>query len=74
MTKEQIIASFDVFLTVHHSTDLFQLQLNAQFLYSIIIYILHYDPQNVSSNNVLILRRSNCILTASGIVILCKRP
>jgi hypothetical protein len=31
---------FYVFLTVHHSIDLFNYQLNAQFLYSI-IYVLH---------------------------------
>ena len=31
--------------------------------------MLHYDPQHVSS-----VRRTNCITTASGIVILCKQP
>ena len=36
--------------------------------------MLHYDPQHVSSSNLLILRRTNCITTASGIVILCKQP
>ena len=36
--------------------------------------MLHYDPQNVSSSNLLILRRTNCITTASGIVTLCKQP
>jgi hypothetical protein len=41
----------------------FNYQLNAQFLYSVIIYILHYNPRRVSSNTVLILRRSNCIVT-----------
>ena len=46
-------------------------QLNAQFLYSIIIYLLHYNPQHVSSSTVLIFRRTNCIITASGIVTLC---
>jgi len=30
---------FDVFLTVHHSVDLFNYQLNVQLIYSIIIYI-----------------------------------
>ena len=49
-------------------------QLNAQFLYSITIYMLHYNPQHVSSSTLLILRRTNCIITASGIVTLCKRP
>jgi len=49
-------------------------QLNAQFLYSITIYMLHYNPQRVSSSTLLILRRTNCIITASGIVTVCKRP
>ena len=36
--------------------------------------MLHYDPQHVSSSTLLILRRKNCITTASGIVTLCKQP
>jgi len=36
--------------------------------------MLHYDPQHVSSSTLLILRRTNCITTASGISTLCKRP
>ena len=32
--------------------------------------MLHYDPQHVSSSMLLILRRTNCITTASGIVTL----
>jgi len=36
--------------------------------------MLHYNPQHVSSSTLLIFRRSNCIITASGIVTLCKRP
>ena len=48
-------------------------QLNAHFLYSITIYKLHYNPQHVSSSTLLIFRRTNCIITASGIVTLCKR-
>jgi len=35
--------------------------------------MLHYDPQHVSSSTLLILRRRNCITTASGIVTLCKQ-
>jgi len=35
---------------------------------------LHYDPQHVSNSALLILRRTNCITTASGIVTLCKQP
>jgi hypothetical protein len=34
------------------------LKLNAQFLYSIVICVLHYNPRHVSSNTILILRRS----------------
>ena len=49
-------------------------QLNAQFLYSITIYMLHYNPQHFSSSTLLIFRSKDCIITASGIVILCKRP
>ena len=36
--------------------------------------MLHYDPQHVSSSTLLILRRTNSITTASGIVTLCKQP
>jgi len=34
--------------------------------------MLHYNPQRVSSSTILIFRRTNCIITASGIVTLCK--
>ena len=36
--------------------------------------MLHYTPQYVSSSTLLIIRRTNCITTASGIVTLCKQP
>ena len=36
--------------------------------------MLHYDPQHVSSSTLLILGRTNCITTASGIVTLCNQP
>ena len=36
--------------------------------------MVHYNPQHVSSNTLLIYMRTNCIITASGIVTLCKRP
>ena len=36
--------------------------------------MLHYDPEHVSSSTLLILRRTDCITTASGIVTLCKQP
>jgi hypothetical protein len=52
----------------------FSYQLNAQFLYSITIYMLHYNPRNISSSTILIFRRSDCIITVSGIVNICKLP
>jgi hypothetical protein len=36
--------------------------------------MLHYTPQHVSSSTLLIIRSTNCITTASGIVTLCKQP
>ena len=36
--------------------------------------MLLYAPQHVSSSTLLILRRTNCVTTASGIVTLCKQP
>ena len=36
--------------------------------------MLHYAPQHGSSSTLLIIRRTNCITTASGIVTLCKQP
>ena len=36
--------------------------------------MLYYTPQHVSSSTLLIIRRTNCITTASGIVTLCKQP
>ena len=36
--------------------------------------MLHYNPQYVSSSTMLIFRRTNCVITASGIVTLCKWP
>jgi len=48
--------------------------LRAQFLYSITIYMLHYNPQHVSYSTLLFFRRTNCIITASGMVTPCKWP
>jgi len=45
---------------------------NAQLLYSLTIRMLHYNPRHVSSINMPIFRSKNCIITASGIVTLCK--
>ena len=36
--------------------------------------MLHYNSQHISSSTLFISRRTNCIITASGIVTLCKRP
>ena len=36
--------------------------------------MLHYNPQHVSSSTSLIFKRTICIITASGVVTLCKRP
>ena len=36
--------------------------------------MLHYNSQHVSSSTLLIFRRTNCVITASGIVTLCKQP
>jgi hypothetical protein len=58
------------FLTVYHSIDLFT-NYNAQFLYSLTICMLHYNPRHVSSINIPIFRRTNCIITASDILTLC---
>ena len=35
--------------------------------------MLHYNPLHFSSINMPIVRRTNCIITASGIVTPCKR-
>jgi len=43
------------------------------FLYSFTICLLHYYPRHVSSINIPIFRRRNCIHTASGIFAICKR-
>ena len=36
--------------------------------------MLHYNPQHVPNSTLLVFRRTNYIITASGIVTLCKRP
>ena len=35
--------------------------------------MLQYNPRHVSSINIPIFRRTNCIITASGIIALCKQ-
>jgi hypothetical protein len=59
---------------IHNNRLVSSYQINAHFLYSITVYMLHYNPQHVSSSTLLIFRRTNCIITASGIVTVCKRP
>jgi hypothetical protein len=44
-----------------------------KFFYSITICMLHYNPRHVSSINMPIFRRTNFIITVSGIITLCKR-
>ena len=62
------------FSTVHPSIELFhQPTLMHNFLYSLTIYLLHYYTRHVSSINMPIFRRKNCIHTASGIFALRKR-
>jgi hypothetical protein len=46
-------------------------QINAQILVFLIIYFI---PLHVSSTVVLIIRRSDCIITAYGMVTLCRWP
>jgi len=36
--------------------------------------MLHYNPRHVSSSTIAHLQEVYCIITASGIVTLCKRP
>ena len=43
-----------------------------KFFYSVTICMLHYNPRHVSSINMPIFRRKNCVITASGIVTVCK--
>jgi hypothetical protein len=61
-----IYVIFHVFLTVYPGMTLGNEQLDAQLLYIIRFY--YYNPLHVSSKSVLIIRRSNCINTASVIV------
>ena len=65
------ICHFNILLTVHLSITLVNDQLEVKLSYFIIRY---YRPLHVSRNVVLIIRRSNCTNTTSGIVTLCKWP
>ena len=59
---------FLIYLELFHQPTLMH-----NFLYSLTICLLHYFSRNVSSINMPIFRRKNCIHTASGIFALCKR-
>ena len=63
-----------MYLIFYYYIELFhQPTLMHNFLYSLTICLLHYYPRHVSSINMPILRRKNCIHTASFIFPLCKR-
>ena len=63
--------TFNVLLTVHLSITLVNTNLKNNYF---ILYYVYYSPLHASSNIVLIIRRSNCTNTESGIVTLCKWP
>ena len=71
-----VIRKFDVFSAVHFSIELFHLPtLMHNYLFiNKCMCMLHYYLRHVSSINMPIFRTTNCIHTASGIVVLCKRP
>ena len=52
---------------------LFHLPTLIHNFYSLTICILHYNPRHVSSINMPIFRRTNLVITASGIVTFCKQ-
>ena len=68
-----MLLQFDVFSTVHHNIELFHLPILMHNSLFINKCMLHYYPRHVSSINMPIFRRTNCIHTASGNVALCKR-
>ena len=76
--RQALLVYYLMILAVTNRNDLFQitnLMHNSFILYLYIyIYMLHYNPQHVSSSTLLIFRRTNCIITASGIVTVCKQP
>ena len=76
MVCKPSISQFSLFFIMNatYVKDLFhQPTLMHNFLYSLIICLLHYYPRHISSINMPIFRRKNCIHTASGIFALCKR-
>ena len=76
MVCKPSISQFSLFFIMNatYVKELFhQPTLMHNFLYSLIICLLHYYPRHISSINMPIFRRKNCIHTASGIFALCKR-
>ena len=67
------ILEFDVFSTVYLSKELFHQSTLMHNFYSLTICLIHYYPRHVSSINMPIFRKKNCIHTATGIFALCKR-
>jgi hypothetical protein len=68
VTKNYTIFSCGVTSTHYNCSCILRLisltNFNAQFLYSLTICMLHYNPGHVSSINTPIFRRKNCITTA----------
>ena len=69
--KEKALLHFDGNIFIYRLISF--TNFNTQFLYSLTTCMLHYNPRRVSSINMPIFRRTNCIITASGIITLCKR-
>jgi len=71
-TKLKLSEAFYVLLTMHPGTTLCKWPTCCTITLQ---YVYYYNPLHVSSNSVLIFRRSNCINTASGIVFcVCDCP
>ena len=74
MLTDKMYSLIWYFSTVHYSIELFnQPTLMHKVLCSLTICLLHYYLRHVSSINMSIFRRKNCIHTASSIFALCKR-
>jgi hypothetical protein len=58
-TADSILMFFFFF---YHSVDLFHLPTLKHNFYSLTICMLHYSPRHISSMNMPIFRRTNCIL------------
>ena len=65
-----IFTNFNILLTVHPNIII---AFFTNLMHNSLFYHTYYIHQHVSSNIMLILRRSNCISTASGLVTLFRR-